>query len=61
MPVIEMTEQEWNQVMAILSSAPWRDANPLLIKIGSQLQPQTRPPAPAQTPTKGNSKEARHE
>ncbi|HEY2530315.1 MAG TPA: hypothetical protein VGJ20_20655 [Xanthobacteraceae bacterium] len=27
--------------MGILSTAPWRDANPLLMKIGQQLQQQT--------------------
>jgi hypothetical protein len=41
MPSVELTDQEWQQVMGILSTAPWRDANPLLMKIGAQLQQQT--------------------
>jgi hypothetical protein len=40
MSSIELNDQEWTQVMGILSSAPWRDANPLLMKIGQQLQQQ---------------------
>jgi hypothetical protein len=39
-PSVALTAQEWTQVMAILSTAPWRDANPLLMKIGEQLQRQ---------------------
>jgi hypothetical protein len=37
---VELTESEWNQVMGILSQAPWNLANPLLMRIGQQLQPQ---------------------
>jgi hypothetical protein len=37
---VELDEQEWQQVMAILSTGSWRDANPLLMKIGQQLQAQ---------------------
>lgn len=40
MSTVTLTEQEWQQVMAIISTAPWRDANPLLMKIGQQLQAQ---------------------
>ena len=40
MPMVELEAQEWQQVMAMISSAPWRDANPLLMKIGAQLQAQ---------------------
>jgi len=62
MPVVDLSGQEWGQVMAILSTAPWRDANPLLMKIGDQLRAQ--PPTvvhttPAQP--EGNGQEVRHE
>jgi hypothetical protein len=40
MSTIELEDQEWQQVMNIISGAPWRDANPLLMKIGQQLQRQ---------------------
>lgn len=40
MPLVDLTATEWQQVMAMISSAPWRDANPLLMKIGEQLQQQ---------------------
>lgn len=48
MAVVNLTEQEWGAVMAIIATAPWRDANPLLMKIGEQLRNQTLPnPFPA--------------
>jgi hypothetical protein len=37
--------------MSILATAPWNIANPLLLKIGTQLQQQTTAPA------SGNSQE----
>jgi hypothetical protein len=40
MPVVDLDANEWQHVMAMISSAPWRDANPLLMKIGQQLQQQ---------------------
>ena len=40
MSVVNLDEQEWNQVIAILTTAPWRDANPLLVKISAQLRQQ---------------------
>ena len=38
MPSVDLSESEWGQVMNIISTAPWRDANPLLMKIGEQLR-----------------------
>jgi hypothetical protein len=38
MPVVNLSDTEWQQVMALISNAPWRDANALLLKIGAQLQ-----------------------
>lgn len=48
MLAVTLDANEWGQVMAILSTAPWRDANPLLMKIGEQLrlQQQPNPPTP---------------
>lgn len=38
---VHLSEKEWQQVMGLISLAPWRDANPLLMKIGQQLQAQS--------------------
>lgn len=40
MPTVDLTEQEWNQVMGVLGEAPWRISNPLLMRIGGQLRQQ---------------------
>lgn len=37
---VVLTAEEWNQVMAIIATASWKDANPLLMKIGAQLRAQ---------------------
>ena len=50
MPAVNLDANEWGQVMAILSTAPWRDANPLLMKIGDQLRVQVSSPPPPLTP-----------
>jgi hypothetical protein len=44
MPSVELNDQEWQQVINILATAPWAQANPLLMRIGGQLQGQR--PAP---------------
>lgn len=60
---VVLTEQEWQQVMNLIALAPWRDANPLLMKIGNQLRMQTeqnqQQPSAPQTGN-GPSKEVRH-
>jgi hypothetical protein len=38
---IELSEQAWQQVLAILAQAPWQAANPLIMEIGRQMQAQT--------------------
>ena len=38
MPSITLDNNEWQQVLAILATAPWHQANPLLMKIGNQLR-----------------------
>lgn len=50
MPSIDLSEQEWNQVMAIIGDAPWKIAHPLLMRMGQQLQAQRQPPVPASAP-----------
>ena len=37
---VDLSEAEWNAVMGMLSMGPWREANPLLMKIGEQLRAQ---------------------
>jgi hypothetical protein len=38
--MVNLTDQEWGQVMGLLSEAPWKIANPLLMKVGEQLRMQ---------------------
>ena len=57
MATIQLADEEWQQVMAIIANAPWRDANPLLMKIGAQLQAQS--PSGSGIRLDTNSKEAR--
>jgi hypothetical protein len=40
MPTIHLDTEECNKMMAIIASAPWNVANPLLMKIGEQLRHQ---------------------
>jgi hypothetical protein len=74
MPSVELNDQQWGQVMSILSDAPWKVANPLLMAIGDQLraqfqasqsaQQQQQPPMTTErawAADGNNSKEARHE
>lgn len=44
MSAVNLSDAEWGEVMAIISEAPWRRANPLLMKIGEQLRAQHQPP-----------------
>ena len=41
---VELEQQEWNQLLAILSQAPWNVANPLIMKMGEQLRGQQGEP-----------------
>lgn len=64
MSAVHLEDHEWQQVLAIISTAPWRDANQLLMKIGGQLRLQVQPNTPQQpsAPQTGNgpSKEVSH-
>jgi hypothetical protein len=46
MPSVDLSDQEWNSVMAIIGEAPWKVAHPLLMRIGQQLQAQKQPAPP---------------
>lgn len=74
MAMVELNDQQWGQVMALLSEAPWKVANPLLMAIGDQLrlqyaQQQPAPPVgmradgtpPPSMRVDGNSKEQANE
>jgi hypothetical protein len=63
MASVELEDQEWQQVMAIIATAPWRDANPLLMKIGNQLRQQTLPATGEKMnkPIRTDGKEQHHE
>ena len=50
---VDLDEQEWQQVLGLISEAPWRVANPLLMKIGQQLMSQTRGEAQSAPPGGG--------
>ena len=53
MPTVTLDDKEWNVVMQMLATQPWRDVNPLLMKIGNQLRAQAElTNIPRQTNTK---------
>jgi hypothetical protein len=61
MSIVELEDGEWQTVLAMMSLAPWRDANPLLMKIGNQLRVQQNPIVKqpgAAIRVDGNNKEA---
>ena len=35
---VRLDTEEWNRVLAVLAQAPWNQVNPLIMKIGQQLQ-----------------------
>lgn len=64
MPSVNLTDQDWQQVMAAIGETPWRIAHPLLLKIGQQLQAQNPPSYEQQAsprPGNGPDKEVHHE
>jgi hypothetical protein len=72
---VDLSEQEWAQVMFVLANAEgkgitWAMVNPILMKIGQQLQPgkpiappPPRPPAEVPRPKRRNAdgQEVSHE
>ena len=65
MPTVELDDNKWGQVMALISEAPWKVANPLLMEIGNQLRAQVQaasnPPNIAGIRLDANGKEVRDE
>lgn len=63
MSSIELSDQEWGQVMNCMGYAPARECVPLLNKIGAQLAQQHLPPTPPNPPPRidANGQEVRHE
>lgn len=45
MAIVELSDQEWTTVMALMAYAPGRDCLPYLNKIGAQLQAQQQNPS----------------
>ena len=37
---VQLSQEDWQRVLAAMSHAPWKDVNPLLMNIGEQLQKQ---------------------
>ena len=63
MPSVELTDNQWGQLMNILADAPWKVANPLLMAIGEQLRAQhgVGQAPPQGVRPDGNGQEVRHE
>lgn len=40
MPQVNLTDEEWRTVMAVMAKGPWDVVNTLLMKIGDQLRTQ---------------------
>lgn len=67
--IVDLEKQDWDQIMSIIGSTrdfPWTVTNPLLMKIGQQLQAQKDAPRPTtdafsrmmtQSRAKGDGKE----
>lgn len=72
MPTVELNDAEWQQILNLLGDVPWKIAHPLLMRIGGQLNAQSRPPLNQTAPPGGgvqmegirldaNGKEVRNE
>ena len=53
---VKLPIEQWQQVLAILSQAPWAQANPLIMGIGDQLRARVAENAAA--PSRGNGVDA---
>jgi hypothetical protein len=38
---VRLPIEQWQQVLAILATAPWSQANPLIMELGNQLRTRT--------------------
>jgi hypothetical protein len=50
MPTVQLEDEEWQRVLAVLAQAPWNVANPLIMKIGEQLRVQQQKDDPNARP-----------
>jgi hypothetical protein len=41
---VKLPIEQWQQVLAILATAPWAQANPLIMALGEQLRARTAAP-----------------
>ena len=55
---VRLPIEQWQQVLAIISQAPWATANPLIMSIGDQVR--TRQEAAAPRRGNGIDEEAAH-
>lgn len=44
MPMLELTEQEWQTITVMLTKQPWDVSNPILYKMAQQAQAQVQVP-----------------
>jgi hypothetical protein len=54
---VRLPLEQWQQVLAILSTAPWATANPLIMALGEQLRARTTAPEGVVRP-RGNGADA---
>ena len=51
---VRLPLEQWQQVLAILSTASWATANPLIMGIGDQLRAGAEMAAKRASPVRGN-------
>ena len=56
---VDLDDEEWQRVIAIIATAPWSQANPLLMKISAQLRQQQLANAVNQSMNSGEAPENR--
>jgi hypothetical protein len=44
MPILELTDQEWQSLMVVLTKQPWEIANPILYKMAKHMRMPDAPP-----------------
>jgi hypothetical protein len=55
---VRLPLEQWQQVLAILATAPWATANPLIMELGNQLRSRTEERAVAAKRGNGADEEA---
>ena len=63
MPTVELDNSEWGQILNMLGDVAWKISNPLLMKIGQQLQAQALQQTPdprSNVNAAGNGQEVDH-